>query len=625
MLLGTCSSLARGSSARSFSSPWRERCIVQSTCSVTREPITQTRPVKISTYNMGKRQRDTVGRTGGADEFVDLMRGPSTPAQPKRSRSFMSMEQLFPGGDGADTAHAEDERHLQQSSNDGGWPAKYPLLPKLTLNLGSPSQSPPLTLAVSLSSSYVTLPCGADGDGNGEQQVRYDPSKSSTSFVPGCSFCPSDGAGNTEPNEAQCNTARDRCEVSTYLLMNRNYWAGYLGTDEGSIPAASASSTFISSYSLKDPPLTMACQTTSTGYAAQVGAHVDGVAGLAPADTSLLGQLWTNNLLRDREFTLCVNPMLDRSSGEIAEYQRGMDAGKLTLGGYTPPGGSSVQAVPMDLKKAALHRSTSQPGYYLKVKNIYLTTPSGSASPNNQDNTVKVTFDPVRFSDANSIDGGVMIDPASPYTLLSNQIEAEFTQVWRTLTGQSFGYGEVELTRWELLSLPTLLMELEGVGAGASSGPDDNEADSNVSIVYAIPSTAYMEYVPSTGRHRMRLSLKSTEGSVLGANALQGNNLHFNLQDDEFGFESASSCNDFGPGEAASERKNVMIVPPSPRGGTASSMGAGMVLGSLEMIEAVDTFDFSIAYIAGGGFLAFLGMFLVLYHNLGARWEDSKN
>ena len=536
----------------------------------------------------------------------------------------MSMEQLFPGGGGGgDTAHADGERRLQRSGTDD-WPAKYPLLPKLTLNLGSPSQSPPLTLAVSLSSSYVALPCGADGDDN----MRYDPSKSSTSYVPGCSFCSSDDTDDTYPNEAQCNMARDRCEVSTYLLMNRNYWAGYLGTDAASISAASASSSFISSYQLKNPPLTMACQTTSTGFAAQVGAHVDGLAGLAPTDTSLLGQLWTNNLLRDREFTLCINSMLDHSSGEAIEYQKGMDSGKLTLGGYTPPADSSVQAVPKDLKKAALLRSTSKPGYYLKVKNIYLTNPSESPSSKRQDNTVKVIFDPVRFSDANSIDGGVMIDPASPYTLLSSQIEAEFTEAWRTLTGQSFGYGQVELTRWELLSLPTVLVELEGAGAGTSSGGTDDESGSNVSTVFAIPPTAYMEYVPSTGRHRMRLSLKSTEGSVLGANALQGKNYHFNLlQENEFGFESASICSDFGPDAAAGGRKNVMIVPPSPRGGTGFSMGAGMALGSIEMMEAMDTFDFSIAYIAGGTFLAFLGMVLVLYHNLGARRDDldSKN
>ena len=576
---------------------------------------------------MGKRQRYTVGRSSGADQLADLMRGQTAhPAQPERLRSFMSLEQLFPGGGGGDTADADGERRLQQSSIDG-WPTKYPLLPKLALNLGSPSPSPPLSLAVSLSSSYVTIPCSDDDDDNSnEQQGRYDPSKSSTSYVPGCSFCSSDDADSTELNEAQCNTARDRCEVSTYLLMNRNYWAGYLGADEASIPAASASSTFTSSYQLKNPPLTMACQTTSTGFAAQVGAHVDGVAGLAPTDTSLLGQLWTNNLLRDREFTLCINPMLDYSSGEAVEYQEGMDSGKLTFGGYTPPEDISVQAVPKDLKKAALLRSTSQPGYYLKVKNIYLTIPSGSPSPNTQDNTVKVTFDPVRFSDANSIDGGLMIDPASPYTLLSSQIEAEFTQAWRTLTGQSFGYGQVELTRWELLSLPTVLMELEGVGVGLDAGADDNEAGSNVSIVFAIPPTAYMEHVPSTGRHRMRLSLKSTEGSVLGANALQGKNLHFNLQQNEFGFESASTCSDFGPNAAAGGRgQNVMIVPPSPRGGTAFSMGAGMALGLLEMMEVMDTFDFSIAYIAVGAFLAFLGMVLVLYHNLGARWDDTNS
>ena len=115
---------------------------------------------------------------------------------------------------------------------------------------------------------------------------------------------------------------------------------------------------------------------------------------------------------------------------------------------------------------------------------------------------------------------------------------------------------------------------------------------------------------------------------MLGANALQGKNCYFNLQDDEFGFESASTCSDFGPNAAAGGRgQNVMIVPPSPRGGTAFSMGAGMALGSLEMMEAMDTFDFSIAYIAVGAFFAFLGMVLVLYHNLGARWDDrdSKN
>jgi len=516
-----------------------------------------------------------------------------------------------------------DERHLQDNGDgDSSWPSKHPLLPKLSLSLGSPSQSPPLSLAVSLTSGYVTLPCGGS-----DEQSQYDLSKSTTSLVPGCSFCSSKDSGDAnDANEAQCSSARDRCEVSTYLLMNRNYWAGFLSTDEASVPAASASSSFVSSYRVKDPPLTVACQTASTGLAAQIsgaGIAVDGVAGMAPTKYSLLGQLWTNNLLRDREFTLCVNRMLDHSSGEAVKYQPGMERGKITIGGYTPPGGSTAQSVPNDVKKAALLRSASRPGYYVNVKNIYLTTPSSksSTSSNDQDSTVKVAIDPIRFSDANSVDGGVLIDPASPYTLLSSQIEADFTAKWRSLTGTSFGYGQVELTSWELLSFPTILLEMEGAAA------DTHDENSQMSIVYAIPPTNYMEYIPSTGRHRMRLSLKSTEGSILGANALQGQNLHFNLKDNVFGFESsASTCGDFGSDETIGGRKNVMIVTPLSRGGT-SSIGTGVDLGSLEMMAAVDTFDITIAYISGGAFLALLGVFLVLYHHLGAREDDgaSKN
>jgi len=65
------------------------------------------------------------------------------------------------------------------------------------------------------------------------------------------------------------------------------------------------------------------------------------------------------------------------------------------------------------------------------------------------------------------------------------------------------------------------------------------DSDSPYDVLLAIPPTQYLEKL-STGLYRTRISLKNKNGSVLGANLINGRLLHFSTS--RVGFAEIQSC-----------------------------------------------------------------------------------
>lgn len=58
----------------------------------------------------------------------------------------------------------------------------------------------------------------------------------------------------------------------------------------------------------------------------------------------------------------------------------------------------------------------------------------------------------------------------------------------------------------------------------------------------AIPATHYMEYNPSTGTYRAKITLDSKLGTFLGINAMQGHAFFYDLAKDRIGFAESYNC-----------------------------------------------------------------------------------
>ena len=74
---------------------------------------------------------------------------------------------------------------------------------------------------------------------------------------------------------------------------------------------------------------------------------------------------------------------------------------------------------------------------------------------------------------------------------------------------------------------------------------------SNYDIVVAIPAAHYLEFVSTDTRpYRARIQFEGENGSVIGANALQGHTVVFELDNNRVGFAESRYCTS-GPGAHA--------------------------------------------------------------------------
>ena len=164
---------------------------------------------------------------------------------------------------------------------------------------------------------------------------------------------------------------------------------------------------------------------------------------------------------------------------------------------------------------------------------------------------------------------GALIESASQYTLMNAVVEEPFQAKWKEITGTDHTYSPVQLTADELLGLPTILVQLGvreqdnegGGGVGSVLFSDDRsptvldpdstpgmtgtrlDPENPRDVLLAIPAVHYMEGM-GNGQYRFRVSLKSPGSTVLGANALMGHRLNFDLAGGRIGFAEAGSCFD---------------------------------------------------------------------------------
>jgi len=123
------------------------------------------------------------------------------------------------------------------------------------------------------------------------------------------------------------------------------------------------------------------------------------------------------------------------------------------------------------------------------------------------------------------------------------------------MTGNDYNHNPVSLTDEEIDKLPTIILVISGydkekVGDESDADPNDvanyigdvtDLSENPRDVVLAIPAAHYMEFDPDNGKYVPRFYTEESSGSVLGANAMMGHDVYFDIARGRIGF-AESSC-----------------------------------------------------------------------------------
>ena len=105
-------------------------------------------------------------------------------------------------------------------------------------------------------------------------------------------------------------------------------------------------------------------------------------------------------------------------------------------------------------------RNLSRTGWYtVYVKNVFLRMGGGESAKIDEANMINIVQIPVDISAMNS-GKGVIIDSGTTDTYLHTSLEKPFNDAWKTVTGKSYTNSAIRLSREQLNSLPTILVQL---------------------------------------------------------------------------------------------------------------------------------------------------------------------
>jgi len=167
--------------------------------------------------------------------------------------------------------------------------------------------------------------------------------------------------------------------------------------------------------------------------------------------------------------------------------------------------------------------------------------------------------------------GKAIVDSGTTDTYMTSRIASAFKETWKKITGKDYNHSAMKLTKEELESLPTIIIVIQGyegpdVGDEPFGEPNDvpgwaGEALSPSfpkDVVLSIPASHYMEYDPDKEAYVARFYTEEGSGSVLGANAMMGHDVYFDIPRGRVGF-AESDC-DYAK-LLETEGKSISVAP----------------------------------------------------------------
>ena len=280
--------------------------------------------------------------------------------------------------------------------------------------------------------------------------------------------------------------------------------------------------------------MTFGCQTLVTGlFKTQLA---DGIMGMSNQKSTYWSQMFrAGKMGSDQQFALCF-------SRPPSPTKEGTEAGAMTLGGVD----TALHLTPMVYTPAASGGRASF--FSVKVRRMMLRDGrfGESALSNNSNPNKGVTILQLEESVLNK--GGVIVDSGTTDTYWNSAISTQFKKAFSELAnGREHTNTAMKLTNKELLAFPTILLQLYSDDdanshitstdmfqtAGLTGALDpDHKSD----VILAIPPSHYMEYDPDKKTYTSRFYPTERSGSVLGANAMMGHDVFFDLDNNRIGW-----------------------------------------------------------------------------------------
>lgn len=265
----------------------------------------------------------------------------------------------------------------------------------------------------------------------------------------------------------------------------------------------------------------------------------DGIMGMYDSPFAFWSQMHKAGVMSSKQFSLCFSrqPLAERS---------GTEAGAMTMGGYD----SRLHTSPI-----VYAERTGSSFYTVHVRKIYLRHGSGGERTGSEGDAKNATLIPLNVDESKMNYKNVIVDSGTTDTFFTLNIQQEFHNAYKELTGKAYSYAEMSLTHEELLVLPTILIQLSGDSQmNQQLYPDHDDAPglagemdpaNPYDVILAIPATHYMEYNAQRGTYKSRFSVKESGGSLLGANAIMGHDVYFDVQHNRIGW-AESECDYHG-------------------------------------------------------------------------------
>mmetsp|Transcript_4712 Transcript_4712/g.9019 ORF Transcript_4712/g.9019 Transcript_4712/m.9019 type:complete len:626 (-) Transcript_4712:120-1997(-) len=279
--------------------------------------------------------------------------------------------------------------------------------------------------------------------------------------------------------------------------------------------------------------LKFGCQTHLTGlFITQLA---DGIMGMDNAKAAYWKQMFDAGVIKKEAFSLCFS-----RHDEVSRL--GTESGSMTLGGTDPRLHSS------DMVFADTNMGN---GFYgVKLRNIYLREGGGGDSA--VASTSK-TITSLGIPDSEMNRGQFIVDSGTTDTYFARSFSPYFKTLFKEMAGFDYGHSKVKLTKEELDSMPTILFQLVGnenlnKQVQARKGGQQVTGLANLvdpqhpnDILIAMPPSHYMEFDADEGVYIARFYLEEGSGGVLGANAMMGHDVYFDVMNGEIGW-AESSC-----------------------------------------------------------------------------------
>ncbi len=394
------------------------------------------------------------------------------------------------------------------------------------LNVGTPPQ--PQTFLLDTGSATIGIPCNECVECGGKRSHNdFDQSKSKTFAKVECGDCLLGHCDTSHEDQLTSPNQTDTCVVETNYLGGCS-WKGNevidyvvpsFGKVEGNKIVASDNVAIRSTKekesvhildgqevimsSAIEPrsanrhsfKLKYSCMTTAAGqFKTQLS---NGIAGMGLSEMSFWRQMYNNNALESKKFSMCV----------AKSIFPGDAAGALTLGG------SEDRLNDSDMEYLNLHNEDGM--YGVKIRKIFVHK-YGGETLRDMDLGKPSSFVPVRLSETVINSGGVILDSGTTNTYLSGNIREAFDNAWQEVMGEPFPSKPMKIESDELRDWPTIVFQMEG----KVQPKEYRESETDVhlkdtymgDVLVAFPPSHYMQINTRTNKFEPRFIMGDDYG-----------------------------------------------------------------------------------------------------------------